>query len=171
MTDAHLRDLSRIRLGVIHCADTPNGYSRYGISDIDAWHEAKPDVIRQRVRPLHQHGSQRWAACAYHYVIHTDGGVHNARALEEIPSATSGVNSASLAICMIGTTAFTQAQWDALKHLTNVLDLALPGIEWRGHQDFANRICPGFDVQSWIANNRVPHAAHICNERIYRCAR
>ena len=33
-----LRPLSDIDAILIHCADTPNGYDRYGAKEINAWH-------------------------------------------------------------------------------------------------------------------------------------
>ena len=157
-----------VRLGVIHCAATPNGYNRYTIADIDEWHKAKNGWIRPRVGEPTE-GSGPWRYCAYSYVIHTDGAKMPGRGLDEIPSATRGHNSHSVAICLIGTDAFTPAQWASLSELCDQIDVKIGHrLQWVGHRDYSNKTCPGFDVGLWYDDqNRVPLERHVCKERLW----
>jgi hypothetical protein len=159
-----LRQLLEIEEIIIHCADTPNGLSRYTIEQIDEWHAAKAHISpRSNYATL----GGVWPNVAYHFVIETSGKIEPGRGLDEIGSHTSGRNTQSIGICLIGTDKFTEAQWESLANLVRILQSFLP-IQLRvsGHRDHARKYCPGFSVETWYYdNNSNPTADQICEER------
>lgn len=122
---------------IIHCSATKEGLN-FNINDIRRWHKQKgfKDV-------------------GYHYVICLDGTVDQGRALEEIGAHCTGHNAHSIGICLIGgldknnkpkDTRTTQ-QKAALYDLLNKLCERFPDALIYGHNEFANKACPCFDVQ------------------------
>jgi hypothetical protein len=105
---------------VIHCSATPNGV-HVPLETIDAWH-AKRGFMRHprwsaKYRPNLKH-------IGYHHVIGVDGIERPCRAREEIGAHVAGSNAASLGICLVGTDAFSLAQWAALERLLESLAFA-----------------------------------------------
>lgn len=127
---------------IIHCAATPEG-KNYTIGQIDNWHR------------------QRGFRCiGYHFVIYRDGSVHEGRPLEQIGAHTTGHNAHSIGICYIGGCAAdgktpkdtrTAEQRKAIKRLVKQLLAKYPGATVHGHNEFANKACPSFDVseEAW----------------------
>lgn len=123
---------------IIHCAATPEG-ENYSIEQIDSWHR--------------QIG---FRCIGYHFVIYRDGSVHEGRPLEQIGAHTTGHNAHSIGICYIGGCAAdgktpkdtrTAEQRKALKQLVKQLLAKYPGATVHGHNEFANKACPSFDVR------------------------
>jgi len=131
-----MRKISKI---IIHCAATPEG-SDFTVQQIDSWHR------------------QRGFRCiGYHFVIYRDGSVHVGRPIEQSGAHTSGHNAHSIGICYIGVCAAdgktpkdtrTQAQKDALVKLVRELRSQFPGASVHGHNEFAAKACPSFNVQN-----------------------
>jgi hypothetical protein len=147
---------------VVHCADTPNGYARYTIEDIDEWH-----ADRGWCRPSSASSGGIWPHVGYHYVIQTDGKVEAGRGLDEIGSHALGHNIKSIGVCLVGQTSFTIDQWKSLRNLIHVLRNMLPQqLRVLGHRDIARKTCPGFDVSSWFYETaHDPLEGHVCKER------
>lgn len=134
-----MRNITKI---IIHCAATPEGRD-FTVADIDRWH-------RQRGFDM----------VGYHYVIYRDGSVHEGRPLAMIGAHCSGQNTNSIGICYIGgcgadgTTpkdTRTPAQKKALAELVRDLSARFPGVTVHGHNEFAAKACPSFDVRRWLA--------------------
>ena len=92
----------------------------------------------------------------YHFVIYRDGSVHAGRPIEQIGAHTSGYNANSIGICYIGGCAKdgktpkdtrTEAQRSALVKLVAELRAKFSGATVHGHNEFANKACPSFNVQ------------------------
>lgn len=123
---------------IIHCAATPKG-KPFTVADIDRWHR------------------QRGFRCiGYHYVIYLDGSIHKGRPVEQIGAHCTGQNARSIGICYIGGCAKdgktpkdtrTEAQRAALISLITQLKSEYPKATIHGHNEFANKACPSFDVQ------------------------
>lgn len=121
---------------ILHCSSTKEGLC-FNINDIRRWHK-----------------SQGWKDVGYHYVIDIDGTVECGRALEEIGSHCKGHNAHSIGICYIGgldkdgkpkdtrTTQQKAALWNLLNKLANMFPDALI----KGHNEYAKKACPSFDV-------------------------
>ena len=121
---------------IIHCSATPEGKA-FTTADIDRWHR------------------QRGFRCiGYHYVVYLDGSVHAGRPIAEIGAHCQGHNTHSIGICYIGgldaqglpKDTRTPKQKEALKTLVRQLKNDYPNATICGHNEFAPKACPCFDV-------------------------
>lgn len=130
-----MRKINKI---IIHCSDTPEDMD-FTVADIDAWHR-----------------DRGFSSIGYHFVIYRDGSVHTGRPLEQVGAHCFGQNANSVGICYIGGRAAkgvkpvdsrTPAQRSALRRLVADLRRQFPAATVHGHNEFANKACPCFDVQ------------------------
>lgn len=131
-----MRKINKI---IIHCSATPEGRD-YTVGQIRQWHVQ----------------GNGWRDIGYHFVIYRDGTVHEGRPIEEIGSHCKGYNAHSIGICYIGGCAAdgetpkdtrTEAQRAALIRLVAELKARYPRATVHGHNEFANKACPSFNVQ------------------------
>lgn len=130
--------MRRITKIIIHCSATTEGRN-YTVADIDSWHRRNG-----------------WQEIGYHYVVYLDGSVHPGRSVEKIGAHTSGYNANSIGICYIGGCAAdgspkdtrTPEQRAALRDLVELLAAEYPNATIHGHNEFANKACPCFNVQT-----------------------
>lgn len=129
-----MRPINKI---ILHCSATKEG-KNFTVKDIDEWHR------------------QRGFKCiGYHYVIYLDGTVHKGRDESEVGAHCSGHNSFSIGICYIGgldvngkpKDTRTDKQKAAIKSLVAELKQKYPYATIHGHNEFANKACPCFDVK------------------------
>ena len=129
-----MREINKI---IIHCSATKEGLD-FHVADIDRWHK------------------QRGYKCVgYHYIITLDGVIEKGREESEIGAHCKGYNSNSIGICYIGgldtngkaKDTRTVQQRAALHLLLNQLKAKYPNATIHGHNEFANKACPSFDVQ------------------------
>ena len=121
----------------MHCSATKEGHS-FTSKDIEAWHK--------------QRG---WKSIGYHYVILLDGMVQTGRPVSETGSHTAGQNADSIGVCYIGgldstgnpKDTRTDQQKIAMNSLVCNLLKKFPGSTVHGHNEFANKACPCFDVK------------------------
>lgn len=126
---------------ILHCSATPEG-ANFHAADIDRWHRRRG-----------------FAQIGYHYVIDLDGTIETGRP-ENIPGAhCQGHNLHSIGICYIGGLATdghtpkdtrTPEQTQALLALLRTLRTRYPSATIHGHNEFAPKACPAFDVQQWL---------------------
>ena len=136
-----MRKINKI---VIHCTATPEG-REHNVADIRRWHLKRG-----------------FSDIGYHYLIHIDGKIEVGRPLHRIGAHTSGENTGSIGIAYTGgmnkdmkkaKDTRTQAQKDSLVKLLHELiykynkDMTI-----HGHNEFANKACPSFNVQEEYAN-------------------
>lgn len=122
---------------IIHCSATPGGRD-YTVADIDRWHKARG-----------------FKMIGYHYVIRLDGTIEQGRPLEMTGAHCKGHNARSIGICYIGgldpkdrpKDTRTPAQKDSLWALVQALLKQFPNATIHGHNEFANKACPCFDVK------------------------
>ena len=126
---------------ILHCAATPEGKD-YTVAQIDGWHRARG-----------------FKSIGYHYVICRDGSIHSGRSLSEAGAHCSGQNANSIGVCYIGGCAAdgktpsdtrTPAQRASLASLVKELLRQYPGATVHGHNEFANKACPSFNVKEWL---------------------
>lgn len=145
--------MRRIDEIIIHCSATPEG-KNFKAADIRRWHTAKPPVGRG------------WSDIGYHYVILLDGTVEHGRPVDRIGAHCSGRNENSIGVCLIGGCAAdgktskdtrTEAQKASLLNLVRELQnrYRIPSSGIHGHNEFANKACPSFDVQAWKRRNNL----------------
>ena len=153
---------------IIHCAASPNGrrLSTTGLSAtqiIDEWHRERGFKRDWKRRAEWNPGLGH---IGYHWVIDTDGCIHSGRAMDEVGAHAAGYNTDSIGVCLVGTDAFTPAQWVALRGLVERIRQEWPIVHVLGHRDLpgVHKTCPGFDVYAWDAGSREPVHGHICQE-------
>lgn len=123
---------------IIHCSATPEG-KPFTVADIDRWHR-----------------DRGWQGIGYHYVVYLDGSIHKGRSEEIIGAHCSGQNAHSIGICYIGgldasgkaKDTRTPAQRKALHELVSDLKTRYPAATIHGHNEFANKDCPCFNVKN-----------------------
>ena len=134
--------MRQIKEIILHCSATAEGRD-YTVADIDRWHKARG-----------------WRGIGYHYVIYRDGSVHPGRPVEQIGAHCTGHNANSIGICYIGGLAAdnktpkdtrTPAQIQALRNLVGELKKKYPGARVHGHNEFAAKACPCFNVREEFA--------------------
>lgn len=137
-----MRSIDKI---IIHCSATREGCD-FTVKDIDAWHRARG-----------------FDGIGYHYVIYRDGSVHPGRPVERPGAHCKGHNAHSIGVCYIGGLAAdgrtpkdtrTDAQRAALKTLVQQLKAQYPAATIHGHNEFAAKACPCFEVRRFAAQLR-----------------
>ena len=132
-----MRDINKI---ILHCTATPEGR----------------DVAVEQVRDLHVRVNH-WADIGYHYLIYRDGSVHPGRPIEMIGAHCHGHNTGSIGVCYVGGVAAdghtpkdtrTQQQRAALRQLIAELCSKFPSATVHGHNEFAAKACPSFNVKT-----------------------
>ena len=129
-----MRKINKI---IIHCSATPEGRD-VTVEDIDKWH-------RQR----------NFKCIGYHYVIYLDGSIHKGRDESLQGAHCIGKNAGSIGVCYIGgldkngepKDTRTLKQKAALIELLQELVTHYPEATIHGHNEFAEKDCPCFNVQ------------------------
>lgn len=136
-----MRKINKI---IIHCTATPEG-REHDVADIRRWH------LKRGFNDI-----------GYHYLIHIDGTIEEGRPINKQGAHCSGQNRGSIGICYVGGMSKdmkeakdtrTQAQKDSLIKLMHELiykynkDMTI-----HGHNEYANKACPSFNVQEEYAN-------------------
>lgn len=160
-----------MELIVVHCSASPNGRS-VTAPDIDAWHYQRGF---RRSMAFRERQNINLAAIGYHFVGYVNGAIATGRHLDEVGAHTNGHNRRSLGYCLIGTDAYTPAQWESLKAWVWAMRHRYPEARIVGHRDLSPdldgdgviepqewlKTCPGFDVAEWLAGNMAPLAGHV----------
>lgn len=102
-----------------------------------------------------QHKQQGWSDIGYHYVIYADGSLHAGRPLNEVGAHCKGHNTYSIGICYVGgldkdgkpADTRTTEQKEQLKSLIDSCKVLYKGVKIHGHNEFAAKACPCFDVK------------------------
>ena len=136
-----MRKINKI---IIHCSATPQN-RKVSVNTIRKWH------LQRGFNDI-----------GYHYVIHLDGKISVGRPIEKVGAHCAYENRGSIGICYVGgmtkdmkkpKDTRTQAQKDSLIKLMHQLiykynkDMTI-----HGHNEYANKACPCFDVQKEYAN-------------------
>lgn len=130
-----MRPLKRI---ILHCTATPEG-KHFDVNTIRRWH------VKDR----------GWKDIGYHYVIYLDGSVHEGRPLEQSGAHTSGHNKDSIGIVYVGgcdskmkaKDTLNEAQETAMVNLIKSLRELYGDMSLHGHNEFAAKACPSFNVK------------------------
>ena len=131
-----MRELNRI---ILHCTATPEG-RHVSVDTIRNWH------VKDR----------GWKDIGYHYVIYFDGSVHKGRPLEQAGAHTSGHNADSIGVVYVGgcdskmkaKDTLNEAQEVAMVNLIKALRAAHGEMTLHGHNEFAAKACPSFNVKT-----------------------
>jgi len=133
---------------IVHCSATrPDWYRSLSL-------QAKRDEIRR------WHLANGWSDIGYHWLIDRDGAVLSGRPETVIGSHVAGHNSGSIGICLIGGHGSSESD-PFLRNFTAAQDVTLrqliAGVSARtritkvsGHNEYAAKACPGFNVPAWF---------------------
>lgn len=134
-----LLDTSRpIREVIVHCTATPEGKD-FTVDDIRSWHK--------------QRG---WSDIGYHYVVYRDGRVMVGRPVGQVGAHVANHNTGTIGISYIGGLSAdgksakdtrTPAQRSSLLWLTAQLCRKFSITKVTGHNEYAAKACPSFDVR------------------------
>lgn len=134
---------------IVHCSATrPN------------WMDGKSAAAKVRELRLWHTRDRGWSDIGYHYVIDRDGTVLPGRPLDRVGAHTQGRNTGTVGVCLIGghgsaaTDVFEQnytaAQDRALRALIADLKRKYGKLAVSGHNQWAAKACPGFEVPAWL---------------------
>jgi N-acetylmuramoyl-L-alanine amidase len=136
---------------IIHCSATR-----------PEWFDKKPLAAKvKEIKRWHVEGN-KWSDIGYHFIIDRDGKVANGRDVSVVGAHVGGRNADSIGVCLIGGHGsnptdkfldhFTPEQEAALKTLLENLQSSHSSIKKiSGHNDYANKACPGFKVSEWLS--------------------
>ena len=133
-----MREIKEI---ILHCAATPEGRD-FTVAQIDRWHR-----------------SRGFTGIGYHYVVYRDGSVHPGRRESAVGAHCTGHNANSIGVCYIGGCTSdgktpkdtrTAAQRRSLLQLVKELLGRYPGATVHGHNEYARKACPSFNVKTWL---------------------
>lgn len=134
---------------VVHCSATPASWyagktAAEKVAEIRRWH------VQDR----------KWRDIGYHWIVDRDGTVLPGRAETVIGAGVEGHNRGVIHVCLIGgggssaTDAFernfTAAQGSALRKVLASIRLRTPVRRVSGHNEWAAKACPGFNVPKWL---------------------
>lgn len=141
--------MREIRRLIIHCSAT-HPKTDIGVETIRRWH-------------VDDNG---WSDIGYHAVIRRDGTLEMGRTIRRIGAHVRGHNRDSIGLCLIGghgaastdvfADHFTEPQRVALVPLLKMAHQF--GLTIHGHNEYANKGCPGFNVAGFMADNRIKEA-------------
>jgi len=130
--------MRRIDKIIIHCTGTKADHD-IKAEDIKRWHKAKG-----------------WSDIGYNYFIRLDGAVEMGRDIKKVGAHCFGHNKRSVGICYAGGVADdftpkdtrTDRQKRSLRALIKTLQMFYPNATIHGHNEFSNKACPSFNVQT-----------------------
>lgn len=129
-----MRKINKI---ILHCSATPEG-RKTTVEDIRRWHKERG-----------------WSDIGYHYVVYLDGSIHIGRPVEIQGAHVKGQNKNSIGVVYIGgidklnlkaKDTRTEEQKVAIHKLLMELMAAHEGSTLHGHNEFAYKACPSFNV-------------------------
>ena len=132
-----IKSVRQITKIILHCTATPEG------RDVDA-----ADITRW-------HKKRGWRNNGYHYVVKLDGTIEEGRSVQMVGAHTINHNVGSIGVVYAGgcdkdmnpKDTRTPEQDTALTNLLSALLEMYPIATLHGHNEFANKACPSFDVQ------------------------
>ena len=140
---------------IIHCTATRP----------DWWKSRSTGQKVAEVRRWHVE-DRGWSDIGYHYLIDRNGSVAKGRPIEKIGAHVKGHNEGTIGISLFGgheaaandlfSDHFTPEQETALRDLISRLVADHGEMAISGHNDYANKGCPGFNVVKWLARGELP---------------
>jgi len=151
-----MREINEI---IVHCTATPPGFMA----------GATPAQRLDEVRRWHVEDNG-WSDIGYNYLIDRGGQLLNGRPISKAGAHVKGHNSDTVGISLFGGKGgtkdqafednFTPEQGETLRKLIGRLQNEYgPDLKISGHQEYANKACPCFDVRRWLNNRPVRTSA------------
>lgn len=147
------KDRTPITRFTVHCSATRREW----------WAKKPVGAVVNEIRRWHVNDNG-WNDIGYHRVIHRPGTVGIGRDYETQGAHVGGHNAGSIAVCLIGghgasrddsfSDHFTPEQEVALiQEYRAACEACETSLIWEGHNQYANKGCPGFDVTEWLYAN------------------
>ena len=117
--------------------------------------------MRDEIRIWHTR-DRGWRDIGYHFVVAPDGSIAEGRKMNVIGAGVEGRNRGVIHICMVPLRDVTKisqfedwyspAQFKAVRKLIGEIRAKTDVREVTGHNQYANKLCPGFKVDSkaWL---------------------
>jgi len=152
--------MAELKFLIIHCTATEIG-RRVTSDEIRQWHMGAPPQGRG------------WTKVGYSDMIHIDGKLENLTQFDqddnidynEMTWGVAGINSKSRHVVYVGgllrgepSDTRTKEQTEALETYIRYTILRHPEIQIAGHNQFANKACPCFDVPEFLKWLGIPEA-------------
>ncbi|PZX19830.1 N-acetylmuramoyl-L-alanine amidase [Palleronia aestuarii] len=149
-----MRDITEI---IVHCSATRPTFmqgqtTKTKVAEIRRWH------IEDR----------KWSNIGYHLLIDRDGTIANGRDMTRTGAHVQGHNTGTIGICLFGAHGaaatdrfsdhFTAAQDKALRYVIADLRSKYGALLVSGHNQYANKGCPGFFVPDWLDQEKTESA-------------
>lgn len=135
---------------VVHCTATR----------ADWWAGRKTSQKVAEIRRWHVE-DRGWADIGYHFLIDRDGTVAKGRPVEKAGAHVEGHNATTIGVSLFGGHGanptdsfdqhFTKEQDKALRELIADLEEKYPITKVSGHNEYAAKACPGFQVMEWLS--------------------
>lgn len=144
--------MRQITEAIVHCSATRadwmgNNSSQAKVDEIRRWH-----VV-----------DRGWSDIGYHYIIDRDGTILEGRGLGRTGAHVKGHNKGTIGICLIGgfgsskndafSDHYTPQQERQLRQLLSRLMNQYGFTKVSGHNDYAAKACPGFNVFRWLVED------------------
>ena len=136
-----MRKINKI---IIHCTATPEG-REHDVADIRRWH------LKRGFNDI-----------GYHYLIHIDGTIEEGRPINKQGAHCSRENKGSIGLCYVGGMSKDMSKAKDTRTIKQKDSLILLMIQLmykynkdmtiHGHNEYANKACPSFNVQEEYAN-------------------
>lgn len=147
--------MSKIKFLILHCTATPEGRE-----------VTKQDIVKWHTSPVSE-GGRGWSKCGYSDMFDLKGKIVNITPYDqdddiegfEITNGATGTNSFSRHVVYAGGLSKdgktpkdtrTPEQLLAMENYVKQVVSAYPNILVAGHNQFANKACPSFDVPTWL---------------------
>lgn len=145
---------------IVHCTATrPEWMQAASLADKTA------EVRRWHVQ------DRGWKDIGYHYLIDRDGQIGAGRPLEQVGAHTQGHNTGTIGVTLIGghgsaetdpfSKNYTPAQDAALRRVLANMQKRFGPLKVSGHNQYAAKACPGFNVPTWLNAKATPQAPQI----------
>lgn len=130
---------------ILHCSASSNA-KQDDISKVKELHTS-PKTKSFKWGKYDTNG-KAWSDVGYHYFIKSDGTLQHGRSIDRSGAHCLNHNKNSIGICLSGNlkSDFTGDQFITLTNLLKALVLLFPKVTIHGHNEFANKTCPVFDV-------------------------
>lgn len=125
------------------------------------WWQGKTTAEKVAEVKLWHTRDRNWKNIGYHYLIDRDGTVAKGRPVEQVGAHCRGHNAGTIGVALFGghgsserdkfSDHFTVEQNRALRELLADLSDTYGIKKITGHNQYAAKACPGFDVPRWLA--------------------
>jgi N-acetyl-anhydromuramyl-L-alanine amidase AmpD len=131
---------------IVHCSASDNIIDD-SIEAIRSLHTSPKD--KKILWGTYQTTGKGWTDVGYHFFIEKSGEIKKGRDIDRKGAHCYKQNDNSIGVCLSGNTDFKGDQFIALTRLLQALVILFPEVTIHGHNEFANKTCPNFDMKTF----------------------